>query len=137
MGVPPVCLPARGRLRPEIGQRLMVIKAFGRATRRIPCIILPRFFIGKNSRILTVPGLLLGMCIALPASPLDVDRAKDIFGPCAGCHGELGAGGKNGEYPRIAGQKPKYLEQQLKSFQQRARVNIPMIPYTEERELSE
>lgn len=67
----------------------------------------------------------------------DDERGKEIFGPCAGCHGEFGAGGKKGEYPRIGGQSAKYIEQQLKAFQKRVRINIPMVPYTEERELSD
>lgn len=71
------------------------------------------------------------------ALALDAEKAKEIYGPCAACHGEFGAGGKKGEYPRIAGQQPKYIEQQLKSFQKRVRINIPMVPYTEERELSD
>jgi len=64
------------------------------------------------------------------------ERGKEIYGPCAACHGEFGQGGKKGEYPRIAGQQAKYMESQLKAFQKRIRVNIPMVPYTEERELS-
>lgn len=82
-------------------------------------------------------GALLGLCVALSARAEDFEKAKDIYGPCAACHGEFGAGGKKGEYPRIAGQLPKYIEQQLKAFQKRVRVNIPMVPYTEERELSD
>ena len=78
---------------------------------------------------------LLTAAAALPAVAADFERAKDVYGPCAGCHGEFGAGGKKGEYPRIAGQSAKYVEQQLKAFQKRVRVNIPMVPYTEEREL--
>jgi cytochrome c553 len=80
---------------------------------------------------------LLGAGMAPAALAADFEKAKDIYGPCAGCHGEFGAGGKKGEYPRIAGQLPKYMEQQLKAFQKRIRVNIPMVPYTEERELSD
>jgi cytochrome c553 len=79
--------------------------------------------------------LLLG--VSLHAASDDFEKVKEIYGPCAGCHGEFGAGGKKGEYPRIAGQLPKYMEQQLKAFQKRIRVNIPMVPYTEERELSD
>jgi cytochrome c553 len=77
--------------------------------------------------------LLLGAPLSVTAA--DFERARDLYGPCAACHGEFGAGGKKGEYPRIAGQLPKYIEQQLKAFQKRVRINIPMIPYTEEREL--
>jgi len=79
--------------------------------------------------------LLLAGCASLPAAALDLERARDIYGPCAACHGEFGAGGKKGEYPRLAGQLTKYLEQQLKAFQSQQRVNLPMYPYTKEREL--
>lgn len=74
---------------------------------------------------------------ALPLSALAVDaeKAKEIYGPCAACHGEFGAGGKKGEYPRIAGQQSKYMFQQLKKFQSQARINLPMYPYTKERDL--
>jgi len=78
---------------------------------------------------------LLATGAALPVIADDLDRAKEVYGPCAACHGEFGAGGKKGEYPRIAGLSAKYIEQQLKAFQKRARINIPMIPFTEEREL--
>ncbi|MFA7292085.1 MAG: c-type cytochrome [Rhodocyclaceae bacterium] len=75
--------------------------------------------------------------IALPLSAMavDVGQAKEIYGPCAACHGEFGAGGKKGEYPRIAGQQPKYIFEQLKKFQSQARINLPMYPYTKERDL--
>lgn len=86
-------------------------------------------------RLLVVLGFWLGAAVALPAHALDLDKAKDIYGPCAACHGEFGAGGKKGEYPRIAGQQPKFMEQQLKAFQSQARLNLPMYPYTKEREL--
>jgi len=79
--------------------------------------------------------VLVAGCAILPATALDLERARDIYGPCAACHGEFGAGGKKGEYPRVAGQLPKYLEQQLKAFQSQRRVNLPMYPYTKEREL--
>ncbi|HRI93702.1 MAG: c-type cytochrome [Candidatus Accumulibacter sp.] len=81
--------------------------------------------------------LLLGGALVLPAAALDIDRAKDIYGPCAACHGPFGAGGKQGEYPRIAGQLPKYVEQQLLAFQSQVRINLPMYPYTRERELDD
>lgn len=69
------------------------------------------------------------------AHALDVEKAKDIYGPCAACHGEFGAGGKKGEYPRIAGQRSRYMVQQLKAFRSQARINLPMYPYTKERDL--
>ncbi|MBI4987205.1 MAG: c-type cytochrome [Rhodocyclales bacterium] len=69
------------------------------------------------------------------AAPADEDKGKEINGVCAACHGEFGQGGKRGEYPRIAGQRAAYIKDQLKSFRARKRINIPMYPYTQEREL--
>jgi cytochrome c553 len=74
---------------------------------------------------------------AASASALDLEKAKDINGVCATCHGEFGQGGKKGEYPRIAGQRALYLAEQLMSYRERRRINIPMFPYTQERELSD
>ncbi|MCX7897634.1 MAG: c-type cytochrome [Rhodocyclaceae bacterium] len=67
----------------------------------------------------------------------DLQAGKEINATCAGCHGEFGQGGKKGEYPRIGGQRAAYLEQQLRNFRDRIRINIPMYPYTHPRELSE
>jgi cytochrome c553 len=77
--------------------------------------------------------LLLALCGVACAQNLE--KGKEINRTCAGCHGELGQGGSRGEYPRLAGQSAKYLESQLKAFRARTRVNIPMYPYTQEREL--
>mgnify|MGYP000911065528 FL=1 len=65
----------------------------------------------------------------------DLDKGKEINGTCAACHGEFGQGGKKGEYPRLAGQRAAHIEDQLRSFRARKRINIPMFPYTQEREL--
>ena len=71
------------------------------------------------------------------AVAVDLEKGKEINGTCAACHGDQGAGGKKGEYPRIAGQRVAYIESQLRNFRSRTRVNIPMFPYTQERELSD
>jgi cytochrome c553 len=89
----------------------------------------------KINRGFLAAALLFGACVALPAGAQEFEKAKEIYGPCAACHGEFGAGGKKGEYPRIAGQLPKYMEQQLKAFQSQKRLNLPMYPYAKEREL--
>lgn len=84
------------------------------------------------------PILLLALCLgAAPAQAADLQEGKEINGTCAACHGDNGQGGGRGEYPRIAGQQVRYLEAQLKNFRSRARINIPMFPYTQERELSD
>jgi cytochrome c553 len=88
--------------------------------------------------LLLLAATLLNALSATAAEPSGVqDSGKDINGPCAACHGELGQGGKRGEYPRLAGQRPAYIEQQLRNFRARTRLNIPMLPYTQERELSD
>ena len=71
------------------------------------------------------------------AAAQNLERGKEINATCAGCHGEHGQGGKRGEYPRLAGQRMAHLVEQLEAFRKRTRVNIPMFPYTQERELSD
>lgn len=86
-------------------------------------------------RALFVLLVLLGLSQA--ALTQDLERGKEINGTCAGCHGEFGQGGKRGEYPRIAGQRQAHIIDQLLAFRKRTRLNLPMFPYTQERELSD
>ncbi|MDP3511776.1 MAG: c-type cytochrome [Sulfuritalea sp.] len=79
--------------------------------------------------------LWLTALFSLAGQAQNLDKGKEINSTCAGCHGEFGQGGSRGEYPRLAGQGAKYLESQLKAFRARTRINIPMYPYTQEREL--
>jgi len=65
----------------------------------------------------------------------DMEYGEEINETCAACHGEFAEGSMDGEYPRLAGLDADYLAQQLRHFKTRARLNIPMIPYTSEREL--
>jgi len=74
---------------------------------------------------------------ATSAAAQNIADGRDVYGPCAACHGANGQGGKGGEYPRIAGQPPSFIVNSLKSFQSRTRFNLPMVPYTEPRELSD
>lgn len=69
------------------------------------------------------------------AAAPDLETGRQINQVCAACHGDNGQGGKKGEYPRLAGQRLEYLSDQLAKFKARKRINIPMFPYTEEREL--
>ena len=71
------------------------------------------------------------------AGAQNLEKGKDINATCAGCHGEFGQGGKKGEYPRIGGQRAAHIADQLKSFRNRSRINLPMFPYTQEREMSD
>jgi cytochrome c553 len=87
--------------------------------------------------------LLLGLifCAAARAEGgapvVDLELGEEINETCAGCHGEYGQGSIDGEYPRLAGLTDVYIAMQLRNFKQRKRLNIPMLPYTNDRELPE
>ncbi len=72
---------------------------------------------------------------AAGADDEDMEYGEEINETCAGCHGEFGQGSIEGEYPRIAGLDPEYIAKQLSDFKLRKRINIPMIPFANEREL--
>ncbi|MBK7415267.1 MAG: c-type cytochrome [Dechloromonas sp.] len=92
----------------------------------------------RNAFASSIGRIVCFVCALVSASvAVDLEKGKEINGTCAACHSDNGQGGKKGEYPRIAGQQVKYLENQLKSFRARTRVNIPMFPYTQEREMSD
>ncbi len=67
----------------------------------------------------------------------NLDIGEEINEVCAGCHGEYAEGGKEGEYPRLAGLPTQYIERELRLFKSKERLNHPMVPYTKERELPE
>jgi cytochrome c553 len=114
-----------------------------RDLRQLPITGDLRQFAASNEEFLQMmqfrlpPLLLAGVLASSAAVAVDLEKGKEINGTCAACHGDQGAGGKKGEYPRIAGQRVSYIENQLKNFRSRTRVNIPMYPYTQERELSD
>jgi cytochrome c553 len=80
---------------------------------------------------------LLLLAAAQLVSAQNLEKGKEINATCAGCHGEFGQGGKKGEYPRIGGQRAAHIVDQLKAFRNRTRLNLPMFPYTQEREMSD
>jgi len=71
------------------------------------------------------------------AVSIDLGYGQEINETCAACHGEFGEGMPDGEYPRLAGLPQGYIAKQLRDFKTRVRLNIPMLPYTSERELPE
>jgi cytochrome c553 len=81
--------------------------------------------------------LLLLLSLSQPGQAQNIEHGQEINATCAGCHGEFGQGGKHGEYPRIAGQRQAHIKDQLLAFRSRTRLNLPMFPYTQERELSD
>ena len=88
--------------------------------------------------------LLLAILIATPyfsetvraeQQELDMEYGEEINETCAGCHGVFGQGSLDGEYPRLAGLDAEYIAKQINDFKNRKRINIPMIPYANDREL--
>ena len=81
----------------------------------------------------------VAILLALPINshalnPPDLELGEEINEVCAGCHGEYGEGGKDGEYPRLAGLPVQYIERQLHLFRDRKRPNMPMVQYVDERQ---
>ncbi len=66
---------------------------------------------------------------------VDLRNGKDINEVCAGCHGEFGQGGKEGEYPRLAGLPAAYIARQLDRFRDRRRANLAMVESVDHRQL--
>ena len=66
---------------------------------------------------------------------VDLRNGKDINEVCAGCHGEFGQGGKEGEYPRLAGLPAAYIAHQLDLFRDRRRANLAMVESVDHRQL--
>jgi cytochrome c553 len=67
----------------------------------------------------------------------DPDNGEEINELCAGCHGEFGQGGKEGEYPRLAAQPIEFTMNQLRLFRDRKRKNLAMVEYIDERQMPE
>lgn len=65
----------------------------------------------------------------------DPDIGDEVNEVCAGCHGEFGQGGKNGQYPRLAGLPEQYLIRQIKLFRDRKRPNMAMVEYVDDRQM--
>lgn len=57
----------------------------------------------------------------------DLEAGKETAAICAGCHGVDGYA-MNPEWPNLAGQNVKYIENQLKAFQNGNRRNDLMTP---------
>lgn len=66
---------------------------------------------------------------------VDLRNGEDINETCAGCHGENGQGGKEGEYPRLAGLPAAFIAAQLHLFRERNRPNLAMIEYVDHRQM--
>lgn len=65
----------------------------------------------------------------------DLQNGEEINEVCAGCHGEFGQGGKEGEYPRLAGLPAEFIAKQLILFRERSRKNLAMVEYVDHRQM--
>ncbi len=65
----------------------------------------------------------------------DPENGEEINEVCAGCHGEYAQGGKEGEYPRLAGMPVVFIAKQLYLFRQRKRPNLAMVEYVDDRQM--
>ena len=72
-----------------------------------------------------------------PFADADLDTGAEINEVCAGCHGEYGQGGKDGEYPRLAGLPAAFIARQLDLFRGRDRENLAMVEHTEPRQMTD
>lgn len=81
--------------------------------------------------------LSLGLPLQAEEHDYDPDNGEEINELCAGCHGEFGQGGKDGEYPRLATQPAGFIVDQLRLFRDRKRKNLAMVEYVDHRQLPE
>lgn len=79
-------------------------------------------------------GILMSFAVVISGNCADLRNGKDINEVCAGCHGEYGEGGKDGEYPRLAGQPAGFIAKQLHLFRDRKLPNMAMLEYVDERQ---
>lgn len=91
----------------------------------------------QDATVFFLLGLICCAGARAEAPAIDLELGEEINETCAGCHGEYGQGSIDGEYPRLAGLTAEYIARQLRLFKQRKRINIPMLPYTNDRELPE
>lgn len=93
-----------------------------------------RYLLPLN-RITAILLLSLAACCHAAAQDYDAENGEDINEVCAGCHGEFGQGGSDGEYPRLAGMPMEFIARQLRLFRDRERPNMAMIEYVDERQM--
>lgn len=86
-----------------------------------------------------VPLLLTCLLLTAPAPSRadepDLENGADINETCAGCHGANAEGGKEGEYPRLAGLPAEYIVRQIVLYRERQRPNLAMVEHVEMRQL--
>jgi cytochrome c553 len=59
--------------------------------------------------------------------PIDLQKGQQLYYSCSACHGES-ANNTVGNFPKLAGQNPRYLVKQLQDYQTHRRENAVMEP---------
>lgn len=93
---------------------------------------LGQFFESKTAAVRPVKDAAL---VAVGRFIFDRGNAFSGLPSCASCHGAKGLGSPH--LPRLAGQHPRYIEEQLKQFNQRERTNDNAVMHTVASKLSE
>lgn len=73
--------------------------------------------------VLVLAGVVLSVSLARAQVAGDAEAGKAKATPCAACHGITGNGGGDPTWPKLAGQVPAYLVEQLKLFKTGERKN--------------
>jgi cytochrome c553 len=73
---------------------------------------------------------------ALRSKP-NLDRGAELFDTCAACHGSLGAGTRDGQVPRIAGQHFSVLAKQMVDYRHDRRWDLRMEHFTDQHHLAD
>lgn len=93
----------------------------------------------NKQKVLIICTLLLSVDVVSgapdPFADVDPRNGEEINEVCAGCHGEFGQGGKEGEYPRLAGLPAPFIARQLLMFRDRSRRNLAMVEYVDHRQM--
>jgi cytochrome c553 len=89
----------------------------------------------RSLQLWIIPVVLLTLSMQGHAREPDLENGEEINELCAGCHGVYGEGGKQGEYPRVAGQPYQFLVNQLVLFRERKRPNLAMVEYVDDRQM--
>ncbi len=97
--------------------------------------ITPFQFPRGNAPVLALFAVLAcGVVPSVHSREVDLYNGEEINELCAGCHGEFAQGGKEGQYPRLAGMPAAFIDKQMHLFRNRKRPNIPMLEYVDERQ---
>lgn len=111
-----------------------VQKELPRRPRTVPLLTVC-FTVGALSMIAHAKSVAGPALVQVPLAEADLDIGKEINEVCAGCHGEFGQGGSEGEYPRLAGMPAAFIAQQLVMFRDRSRKNLAMVEYIDHRQM--